>query len=52
MEFETPDDGFVVVFYRHGTQKLSGTAQKTAQKKKDRSENHLKRSTNQKFYSV
>ncbi len=32
VEFETPDDGFVVVFYRHGTQKLSGTAQKTAQK--------------------
>lgn len=32
MEFETPDDGFVVVFYRHGIQKLSGTAQKTAQK--------------------
>ena len=21
VEFETPDDGFVVVFYRHGTQK-------------------------------
>lgn len=32
VEFETPDDGFVVVFYRYGTQKLSGTAQKTAQK--------------------
>lgn len=35
VEFETPDDGFVVVFYRHGIQKLSGTAQKegtTAQK--------------------
>ena len=32
VEFETPDDGFVVVFYRHGTQKLSGIAQKTAQK--------------------
>lgn len=32
VEFEIPDDGFVVVFYRHGTQKLSGTAQKTAQK--------------------
>lgn len=32
VEFETPDDGFVVVFYWHGTQKLSGTAQKTAQK--------------------
>ncbi len=32
VEFETPDDGFVVVFYRHGTQKLSGSAQKTAQK--------------------
>ena len=32
VEFETPDDGFVVVFYRHGTQKLSGTAQKIAQK--------------------
>ena len=32
VEFQTPDDGFVVVFYRHGTQKLSGTAQKTAQK--------------------
>lgn len=31
-EFETPDDGFVVVFYRHGTKKLSGTAQNTAQK--------------------
>ena len=30
-EFETPDDGFVVVFYRHGTKKLSGTAQNTAQ---------------------
>ena len=29
---ETPDDGFGVVFYRHGTQKLSGIAQKTAQK--------------------
>ena len=23
MEFETPDDGFVVVFYRHGTQKIT-----------------------------
>ena len=32
VEFKMPDDGFVVVFYRHGTQKLSGTAQKTAQK--------------------
>ncbi len=32
VEFEIPDDGFVVVFYRHGTQKLSGTAQKNAQK--------------------
>lgn len=32
VEFETPDEGFVVVFYRHGTQKLSGTPQKTAQK--------------------
>ena len=35
VEFETPDDGFVVVFYRHGIQKLSDTAQKeerTAQK--------------------
>ena len=32
VEFETPEDGFVVVFYRHGTQKLSGTAQKSAQK--------------------
>ena len=35
VEFETPDDGFVVVFYWHGTHKLSGTAQKeekTAQK--------------------
>ena len=32
VEFQTPDEGFVVVFYRHGTQKLSGTAQKTAQK--------------------
>ena len=32
VEFETPDDGFVVVFYRYGTQKLSGTAPKTAQK--------------------
>ena len=31
MEFDTPDDGFVVVFYRYGTQKLSGTAQKNAQ---------------------
>ena len=29
---ETLEKGFVVVFYRHGTQKLSGTAQKTAQK--------------------
>lgn len=42
MEFETSDDGFAVVFYRHGAQKLSGIAQKTAQKeektaqKKDR----------------
>ncbi len=34
VEFETPDDGFVVIFYRRGTQKLSGTAQKTAQKEK------------------
>ncbi len=32
VEFETPDEGFVVVFYRHGTQKLSGTPQKNAQK--------------------
>jgi len=32
VEFETPDDGFIVVFYRHGTQNLSGIAQKTAQK--------------------
>lgn len=35
VEFETPDDGFVVIFYRHGIEKLSGTAQKeekTAQK--------------------
>ncbi|MCM1118055.1 MAG: hypothetical protein NC543_01660 [bacterium] len=32
VEFETPDYGFVVVFYRHGVQKLSGTAQETAQK--------------------
>ncbi len=32
VEFETLDDGFVVIFYRHGFQKLSGTAQKTAQK--------------------
>ena len=32
VEFETPDDGFGVIFYRHGTPKLSGTAQKTAQK--------------------
>lgn len=31
VEFETSDDGFIVVFYRHGTQKLSDTAQKTAQ---------------------
>lgn len=31
---KTPDDGFVVVFYRHGTRKLSGIAQKTAQKEK------------------
>ena len=45
---ETPDDGFVVVFYRHGTQKLSGIAQKTAQKeKKDRSRNHSKGRKNQ-----
>ena len=22
VEFETPDDGFVVVFYQHGTQKF------------------------------
>lgn len=29
---KTPDDGFGVVFYRLGIQKLSGTAQKTAQK--------------------
>lgn len=32
VEFETPEDGFVVVFYRYGSQKLSGFAQKTAQK--------------------
>ncbi len=35
VKFETPDDGFIVIFYRHDTQKLSGTAQKeekTAQK--------------------
>ncbi len=41
MEFETPDDGFVVVFYRHGTQKLSGIAQKeekTAQKNAQKEE--------------
>ncbi len=28
VEFKTPDDGFVVVFYRHRTRKLSGTAHK------------------------
>ena len=32
VEFETLDDGFAVIFYRRATQKLSGTAQKTAQK--------------------
>ena len=41
VEFETPEDGFVVVFYRYGTQKLSGTAQKeekTAQKNTQKEE--------------
>lgn len=28
VEFETPDNGLAVVFYQHGTQKLSGIAQK------------------------
>lgn len=32
MEFETPDDGFVVVVYWHAAQKLSSITQKTAQK--------------------
>ncbi|MBD5481569.1 MAG: hypothetical protein HDR15_03405 [Lachnospiraceae bacterium] len=35
VKFEMPDESFVVGFYRHGIQKLSGTAQKeetTAQK--------------------
>lgn len=31
-EVEALDDGFAVVFYRHGTQKLSDTAQKTVKK--------------------
>ncbi len=34
VEFETPEDGFVVVFYRHDSSKLSGTAQETAQNQK------------------
>ena len=34
-KFETPDDGFAIVFYWYVTQKLSGTAQKKAQKKKN-----------------
>lgn len=41
VEFETPEDGFVVVFYRHGSQKLSGTAQneeRTAQKNAQKEE--------------
>lgn len=41
VEFETPDDGFIVVFYRHATHKLSGTAQKeekTAQKNAQKEE--------------
>ena len=32
VKFETPDDGFAIVFYWYVTQKLSGTAQKNAQK--------------------
>ena len=51
VEFEAPDDGFVVVFYRHGTQKLSGIAQKTAQKIAMTIPDKP-RSKNQKFYSL